>query len=293
MPVGHLLRPFLFVLSPSDEENVGRVRYLLAGLELGRFQVQILHEYDTCCFSAHGRHDKMLKYEAEIRAELMADDRADGQHGWFTETADNHSKHEVCAQDKTLITAALKGKFPPKSPSWEKLPCDIMHQPLPANCEQNVEPGLAPGYEPHIPDDPEPQTEDGFSLLGYGACRDKDQTYPPWGSGSGTNQQCADKCRASDGCVAYMSTQNEAPGQQGSCQFYCGSKGSLCTEPGTGGGNLTTTDGSQQGSLLRFCWLKAVGASTRHGARRLRDRQRARRQRALGPWINPEVGGGQ
>ena len=28
----------------------------------GRYQVQILHEYDTCCFSAHGRHDKMLKY---------------------------------------------------------------------------------------------------------------------------------------------------------------------------------------------------------------------------------------
>jgi hypothetical protein len=57
-------------------------QYLLAGLEPKRFQVQILHEYDTCCFSAHGRHDKMLKYEAEIRAELMADDRADGNHGW-------------------------------------------------------------------------------------------------------------------------------------------------------------------------------------------------------------------
>ena len=49
----------------------------------------------------------------------------------------------------------------------------------------------------------------------------------------------------------------------------------------------------QQGSLLRFCWLKAVGASARPGARRLRDRQRARRQRALGPWINGGVGGGQ
>ena len=54
--------------------------------------------YDTCCFSAHGRHDKMKKYEAEIRAELAADDRKGGEHGWFTETADNHSKHEVCAQ---------------------------------------------------------------------------------------------------------------------------------------------------------------------------------------------------
>ena len=29
------------------------------------------HEYDTCCFSPHGRHDKMLRYEAQIRAELQ------------------------------------------------------------------------------------------------------------------------------------------------------------------------------------------------------------------------------
>ena len=36
-------------------------QYLLASLEPKRFQVQILHEFDTCCFSAHGRHDKMLK----------------------------------------------------------------------------------------------------------------------------------------------------------------------------------------------------------------------------------------
>jgi hypothetical protein len=61
------------------------------------------------------------------------------------QTADNHSKHEVCAQDKTIITAALAGKLAPASPGWESLPCDIMHQELPANCAQNVEPGLKPG----------------------------------------------------------------------------------------------------------------------------------------------------
>ena len=83
------------------------------------------------------------------------------QNGRFTETADNHSKHEVCAQDKTIIAAAIAGKFAPKSPQWDKIPCDIMHQELPANCAQNVEPGLLPGYEPSIPDDPEPQVEDG------------------------------------------------------------------------------------------------------------------------------------
>jgi hypothetical protein len=30
----------------------------------------------------------MLQYEAEIRAELMADDRAGGKHGWFTEVSE-------------------------------------------------------------------------------------------------------------------------------------------------------------------------------------------------------------
>merc|ERR1712232_1336592 len=61
-------------------------QYLLAGLEPGRFQVQILHEYDSCCFSPHDRHAQMLSYEANVRNELMADDRksAEGmfKHGW-------------------------------------------------------------------------------------------------------------------------------------------------------------------------------------------------------------------
>merc|ERR1712224_280804 len=82
-------------------------QYLLAGFEPGRFQVQILHEYDNCCFSPHGRHDQMLAYEANVRAELMAADRKDFKHGWFTSTANNHTRHEVCAQDRAIITTAM------------------------------------------------------------------------------------------------------------------------------------------------------------------------------------------
>jgi hypothetical protein len=72
----------------------------------------------------------------------------------------------------------------------------------------------------------------GYKLLGYGACRDKDQKYPPWGGGSGTNKQCAAQCAAQKGCIAYMSTQNEKLGQKDTCQFYCSavSSGGLCTE---------------------------------------------------------------
>lgn len=77
----------------------------------------------------------MKAYEHNIRAELMADGRAQGQgHGWFTATADNHSKHEVCDQDKAIIAAALAGNFAPGATEWESLPCDIVHQALPAHC---------------------------------------------------------------------------------------------------------------------------------------------------------------
>lgn len=129
-------------------------QYLLASLEPERYQVQILHERDSCCFSPQGRHDQMRAYEANIRAELQADDRsghsaATSKHGWFTSTADDHTKHEVCAQDKTIIGAATAGDFPPGSGSWENLPCDILHlagwrpgSPL-KNCAPNVEPGDA------------------------------------------------------------------------------------------------------------------------------------------------------
>ena len=119
-------------------------QYLLAGLEPGRYQVQILHEYDSCCFSPHGRHDQMLAYEHNVRAELQApgSDRAGGRHGWFTSTANAHVKHEVSEQDKTLIRNALAGEFAPASGGWDRLPCDILHQPAPGGaCAADWEPG--------------------------------------------------------------------------------------------------------------------------------------------------------
>jgi len=141
------------------------------------------------------------------------------------------------------------------------------------------------GYEPNPPQ-PEPDSETGFTLLGFGACRNAHQQYPPWGSFKGDNAACAAKCMSDASCVAYMSTQN---GDY--CQFYCDDDGDvgdggggggggggarttmnttatvtetappsspLCTEPGTAPGStkLTTTDGSQDGALLRYCWLK-------------------------------------
>eukprot|EP00911_Craspedida_sp_UC1_P001938 UC1_evm2s1491 len=171
--------------NPKVPEHPGRpafqacnytCQYLLAGLEPDRFQVQILHEYDTCCFSPHTRHDQMLAYEHNIRTELLAQQQQQQgkavasrdnvtniiSHGWFTSTANNHTKHEVGPQDKAIIRAALlaasaavadgpssatttnSSSIPPGSPAWDDFPCDILHQSLPAHCPVDVEPGLPP-----------------------------------------------------------------------------------------------------------------------------------------------------
>ena len=62
----------------------------------------------------------------------------------------NHSKHEVDAQSKTLIRNAMQLlRTPAGSLAWDQLPCDVMHQALPANCEPNVEPGLV--GDPYVP----------------------------------------------------------------------------------------------------------------------------------------------
>lgn len=124
--------------------------------------------------------------------------------------------------------------------------------------------GLPPGYRPRIPV-PEPETETGFTLLGYGACRTANQTYLPWGASGGINEKCAAKCTADPTCLAYMSTQDSEaePSDRGSCQFYCvrqstGGGVLLCPNPGTAwpGEKITTTDGTQEGSRVRYCWRR-------------------------------------
>jgi hypothetical protein len=78
----------------------------------------------------HNQHptDQMLAYEHNIRAELAGEDRAGGKHGWFTSAADNHTKHEVCAQDKTIIAAAMAGRFAPASPKWPVTTAHNIHR---------------------------------------------------------------------------------------------------------------------------------------------------------------------
>ena len=66
-------------------------------------------------------------YEADIRAELLLQP----EHGWFTSAADNHSKHEVCDQDKTIVASAVAGK-PPQRRALSCVRIFLHYDPLPA-----------------------------------------------------------------------------------------------------------------------------------------------------------------
>ena len=76
-------------------------------------------------------------------------------------------------QGKTIMKHAVAGGWARSDPGWQQIPCDMMHQQLPANCvttpsnpvliawsagdiltdclwlqDENVDPGLPPGYIP-------------------------------------------------------------------------------------------------------------------------------------------------
>ena len=44
----------------------------------------------------------------------------------------------------------------PGNPAWQQIPCDVMHQQLPANCDADVEPGLPGGVGGYVPTCPGP-----------------------------------------------------------------------------------------------------------------------------------------
>ena len=43
---------------------------MLAGLEKGRCSVQIIHEFDPCCFHGHGRHAEIKRYNAFVQSQI-------------------------------------------------------------------------------------------------------------------------------------------------------------------------------------------------------------------------------
>ena len=72
--------------------------YVLAGLEVNRYSVQIIHEHDPCCFHGYGRHDRIRKYNAYVQ---------DNIQGHFSTVPTIGNVHEVNVRDKTIAGALI------------------------------------------------------------------------------------------------------------------------------------------------------------------------------------------
>jgi hypothetical protein len=99
---------------------------MLAAWEPHRFSIQMLHEYDPCCFAGHSRHAGILQYNAAIQAVL--DGGADTfarRHGMFSTAISNWNVHAVCPMDKLILRTALAQTLQPQ-PDFDHLPCDIL-----------------------------------------------------------------------------------------------------------------------------------------------------------------------
>ena len=72
--------------------------YVLAALEKNRAQVQVLHEKDSCCFHACGRHDRIRGYNSYVRSQV---------EGRFVTAATVGNAHEMNSRDKTILALLL------------------------------------------------------------------------------------------------------------------------------------------------------------------------------------------
>ena len=73
--------------------------YVLASLEAERAQVQVLHEWDSCCFHGCGRHPRIQKYNEFVRA---------SGHGQFVTTVTSGNIHEVNERDRVVIASTIE-----------------------------------------------------------------------------------------------------------------------------------------------------------------------------------------
>ena len=67
--------------------------YALAALEDGRASVQMLHEFDPCCFAGHGRHGRIIEYNTRVQAEVQ---------GHFETCVTSGNVHEINPRDRVV-----------------------------------------------------------------------------------------------------------------------------------------------------------------------------------------------
>jgi hypothetical protein len=75
--------------------------YILAALESTRHQVQILHEYDSCCFRGAGLHDEIKDYNAYVQKQIVGG-------GWMQTVVTAGNYHEINPRDKVVIATVIE-----------------------------------------------------------------------------------------------------------------------------------------------------------------------------------------
>ena len=95
--------------------------YMLAAWEPHRYSIQMLHEFDPCCYAGHDRHAGILQYNAAVSQRLGAA----GSHGGFSTAISDWNVHAVCPMDKLILKSALRQTQLPQ-PDFNHLPCDIL-----------------------------------------------------------------------------------------------------------------------------------------------------------------------
>eukprot|EP00050_Salpingoeca_kvevrii_P013686 m.30486 g.30486 ORF g.30486 m.30486 type:complete len:381 (-) comp5226_c0_seq2:145-1287(-) len=94
--------------------------YVLAALEENRHQLQILHEFDSCCFRARGFHADIAAYNRFVQQHAA---------GWMQTAVTAGNYHMVNLRDKVLVAHLVErlrrnGRLTPAD--FDALPFDIL-----------------------------------------------------------------------------------------------------------------------------------------------------------------------
>ena len=95
--------------------------YVLGALEPDKYQLQILHEDDICCFRAAPYHEQIRSYNAYVQRHTA---------GWMQTAVTEGLNHDVNLRDRVLIATmveALRQGTLSKA-TFAKLPFDLLRQ---------------------------------------------------------------------------------------------------------------------------------------------------------------------
>jgi hypothetical protein len=77
---------------------------IMAALEPKRYQLQIVHEFDSCCFRGGGLHPNITAFNKFAQSHV---------NGWFQTAVTSGNYHEVrCLSVCLFVSRAIRGNTP-------------------------------------------------------------------------------------------------------------------------------------------------------------------------------------